>query len=149
MANRSDTAASVSGDRPLVVSYATDPAADVVFSEGKKKVPTVGVVPGTCFGQIEFAGVLEHAKNPTGAQALIDSVSEVGASYFAQVSHDHGRPWLAVVPLADEVTLPACPWPRKVIFVDALHGGLLRDRAVQNSVETVLATGPPPRRRGC
>lgn len=66
------TAASVSGDRPLVVSYATDPAADVVFSEGKKKVPTVGVVPGTCFGQIEFAGVLEHAKNPAGARALID-----------------------------------------------------------------------------
>ncbi len=66
------TAAGVSGDRPLVVSYATDPAADVVFSEGKKKVPTVGVVPGTCFGQIEFAGVLEHAKNPAGARALID-----------------------------------------------------------------------------
>ncbi|MDQ1478510.1 MAG: thiamine transport system substrate-binding protein, partial [Actinomycetota bacterium] len=66
------TAASRSGDRPLVVSYATDPAADVVFSNGKKRTPTVGVVPGTCFGQIEFAGVLENAKNPTGARALID-----------------------------------------------------------------------------
>ena len=61
-----------SGDRPLVVSYATDPAADVAFSGGKKKTPTVGVVPGTCFGQIEFAGVLDHAKNPAGARALID-----------------------------------------------------------------------------
>jgi thiamine transport system substrate-binding protein len=29
-------------------------------------------VPGTCFGQIEFAGVLAHAKNPVGARALID-----------------------------------------------------------------------------
>jgi thiamine transport system substrate-binding protein len=66
------TAGGGSGDRPLVVSYATDPAADVVFSDGKKKSPTVGVVPGTCFGQIEFAGVLTNAKNPAGARALID-----------------------------------------------------------------------------
>ena len=66
------TAGGGSGDRPLVVSYATDPAADVVFSDGKKKTPTVGVVPGTCFRQIEFVGVLQHAKNPVGAQALID-----------------------------------------------------------------------------
>jgi thiamine transport system substrate-binding protein len=66
------TAGGGSGDRPLVVSYATDPAADVVFSNGKKKTPTVGVVPGTCFGQVEFAGVLANAKNPVGARALID-----------------------------------------------------------------------------
>jgi thiamine transport system substrate-binding protein len=66
------TAGSKSGDRPLVVSYATDPAADVVFSGGKKTTPTVGVVPGTCFAQVEFAGVLAHAKNPAGARALID-----------------------------------------------------------------------------
>jgi hypothetical protein len=37
------------------------------------------------------------------------------------------RPWLAVVPLADAVTLPACSWPQNVVFVDALHGGLLGD----------------------
>lgn len=61
-----------SGDRPLVVSYATSPAADVVYSGGTKKAPTIGVVPGTCFGQIEFAGVLHNAKNPIGARALID-----------------------------------------------------------------------------
>ena len=66
------TAGGESGDRPLVVSYATDPAADVVFSDGKKTTPTVGVVPGTCFRQIEFAGVLANAKNPAGARALID-----------------------------------------------------------------------------
>ncbi len=66
------TAASKHGDRPLVVSYATDPAADVLFSEGKKTKPTVGVVPGTCFSQTEFAGVLANAKNPDGARALIN-----------------------------------------------------------------------------
>ena len=61
-----------SGDRPLVVSYGTDPAADVVFSDGKKTTPTVGVIPGTCFFQVEFAGVLHGAKNPVGAKALVD-----------------------------------------------------------------------------
>jgi thiamine transport system substrate-binding protein len=66
------TASGASGDRPLVVSYGTDPAADVVFSNGKKTKPTVGVVPGTCFSQVEFAGVLHGAKNPAGAQALVD-----------------------------------------------------------------------------
>ena len=80
---------------------------------------------------------------PSGAQELIDSVSEVGASYFAQVSRDHGLPWLAVVPLADAVTLPACPMPRNVIFVDAFHGGLLGDRSVQRIVAAFLAGGTP------
>ncbi len=76
-----------------------------------------------------------------GAQALIESVSEVGASYFATVSRDTGRPWLAVVPLADAVTLPACSWPKNVIFIDAFHGGLLGDRSVQRMVEAFLASG--------
>ena len=80
----------------------------------------------------------------SGAQALIESVSKVGASYFATVSRDTGRPWLAVVPLADAVTLPACPWPRNVIFIDAFHGGLLGDHSVQQLVEAFLASGKIP-----
>jgi hypothetical protein len=105
-----------------------------------------GTVPGAALTTLNnlIGGMSPYGRS--GAQALIDSVSEVGASYFAQVSHDHGRPWLAVVPLADAVTLPACPWPRNVIFIDAFHGGLLGDRSVQSIVETFLATGAPPDR---
>jgi len=80
----------------------------------------------------------------SGAQALIDSVSEVGASYFATVSRDTGLPWLAVVPLADAVTLPACALPRNVIFIDAFHGGLLGDRSVQRVVEAFLDSATVP-----
>ena len=80
----------------------------------------------------------------SGAEALIESVGEVGASYFATVSRDTGRPWLAVVPLADAVTLPACPWPPNVIFIDAFHGGLLGDRSVQQMVEAFLASRTVP-----
>jgi hypothetical protein len=79
----------------------------------------------------------------SGAQALIDSVSEVGGRYFAEVSRDRGVPWLAVVPLADAVTLPACPWPQNMIFIDAFHGGLLGDPSVQRVVEAFLASGSP------
>jgi hypothetical protein len=77
----------------------------------------------------------------SGAQQLIDSVSEVGASYFAKVSRDRYLPWLAVVPLADAVTLPACPWPQNVIFVAAFHGGLLGDSSVRQMVEEFVAGG--------
>jgi hypothetical protein len=105
-----------------------------------------GTVPGAALTTLNnlVGGMSPYGRS--GAQALIDSVSEVGASYFAQVSHDRGLPWLAVVPLADAVTLPACPWPRNVIFIDALHGGLLGDGSVQRIVETFLTTGAPPDR---
>jgi len=66
----------------------------------------------------------------SGAGALIDSVSQVGARYFDVVSRDR-VPWLAVIPLADAVTLPACHWPRNVIFVAAFHGGLLGDPSIR------------------
>jgi len=67
----------------------------------------------------------------------------VGASYFAQVSRDRGLSWLAVVPLADAVTLPACPMPQNVVFVDAFHGGLLGDPSVRRIVAAFLAGDTP------
>ena len=77
----------------------------------------------------------------SGAQQLIDSVSEVGARYFSVVSHEVGLPWMAVIPLADAVTLPACPWPQNVIFIDAFHGGLLGNASVRQMIEDFLSGG--------
>jgi hypothetical protein len=65
----------------------------------------------------------------------------VGARYFEEISRDRTLPWLAVIPLADAVTLPACPWPQNVIFVDAFHGGLLGNASVRQLVEAFLAGG--------
>jgi hypothetical protein len=102
-----------------------------------------GTVPGAALTTLNnlVGGMSPYGSS--GAQALINSVSEVGASYFAQVSHDHGLSWLAVVPLADAVTLPACPMPRNVIFVDAFHGGLLGDPSVRRIVAAFLAGRTP------
>lgn len=62
------------GDRPLVVSYASSPPAEVFFAD-----PPLGAAPtgaltaaGMCFRQIEYAGVLANAANVEGAQRFID-----------------------------------------------------------------------------
>ncbi|MEE1834110.1 thiamine ABC transporter substrate-binding protein [Streptomyces sp. SP17KL33] len=60
------------GDRPLVVSYASSPPAEVVYAEPRPKTAPTGVAEGTCFRQIEFAGLLSDAKNAEGGKALID-----------------------------------------------------------------------------
>ncbi|WP_329364172.1 thiamine ABC transporter substrate-binding protein [Streptomyces sp. NBC_00669] len=60
------------GDKPLVVSYASSPPAEVVGVNPPPAQSPVGVATGTCFRQIEFAGVLHGAKNPAGAEAFID-----------------------------------------------------------------------------
>ena len=60
------------GDRPLVVSYASSPPAEVVGVTPEPAQSPVGVSTGTCFRQIEFAGLLHGAKNTAGGKALID-----------------------------------------------------------------------------
>ena len=75
-----------------------------------------------------------------GAARLIDSVSSVGARYTADdAARVMSRRWLAVVPLADAVTLPTCSLPQNVLFVPAFHGGLLGDPAVLTMVRSFLA----------
>jgi hypothetical protein len=74
-----------------------------------------------------------------GAQRLIGSVAGYGAKYFMSVTRFRGIRWLAVVPLADATTLPACSLPSGVLVVPAFHGGLLGDPTVQRTVGEFLA----------
>ena len=74
-----------------------------------------------------------------GAGRLIDSVSSVGARYAdAVTTRGASAHWLAVVPLADAVTLPTCSMPQNVTFVPAFHGGLLGDPPVLSMVRDFL-----------
>ena len=69
------TAAS-KGDRPIVVSYASSPAAEVFYSETKlDKAPTGVVIEnGSAFRQIEFAGILKGTKNMELAKKTMDFI---------------------------------------------------------------------------
>src|SRR5699024_8699131 len=57
------------GDRPIVLSYSTSPACEV--GEDEEEAAT-GALLNPCFRQVEYAGVLDDADNPEGAQAFID-----------------------------------------------------------------------------
>lgn len=60
------------GDRPVVVSYASSPPAEVVFSEEELADAPTGVVPESCYRQIEFAGILDGSEREEEARELID-----------------------------------------------------------------------------
>jgi thiamine transport system substrate-binding protein len=85
------------GARPLVVSYASSPPAEV--PEGATTAPT-GALLDTCFRQVEYAGVLQDAKNPAGAQQVIDFL--LSAEFQASVPDG-----MYVYPVDSAVPLPA------------------------------------------
>lgn len=62
------------GPRPIVVSYASSPPAEVVFADPPiDQPPTEALVePQMCFRQIEFAGVMQGTPNRDLAEKWID-----------------------------------------------------------------------------
>ncbi len=90
------TAGGGDGDRPIVLSYASSPP--FTIPEGEDE-PTTSALLDTCFRQVEYAGVLEGAANPEGAQALVDFMltDEVQAAIPDS---------MYVFPVSEEVELP-------------------------------------------
>ena len=68
------SASSGKGPQPMVVSYASSPAAEVFFAtEPPTDAPTASIVaPGMCFRQIEFVGILKHGQNRDLAEKFVD-----------------------------------------------------------------------------
>lgn len=61
------------GDRPLVVSYATSPPAEIVYAEDPKPTePSTSVMTDGCYRQVEYAGVLAGTQNTQSAQQVVD-----------------------------------------------------------------------------
>jgi len=60
------------GDRPIVVSYASSPPAEVVYADPPISTPPTGVVTDTCFRQVEFAGILAGTEHRGAAELLVD-----------------------------------------------------------------------------
>lgn len=92
------------GDRPLVVSYASSPPAEVLFADPPIEAATTAVVEAGCFRQVEYAGVLRGAAEPQGGQAFIDFLLELGTQEAVPSS-------MFVFPVRPDARLPE-------VFVD-------------------------------
>jgi thiamine transport system substrate-binding protein len=60
------------GRRPLVVSYASSPPAEVVFADPPIEEAPTGVIDATCYRQVEAAGILRGTEHEAEAALLID-----------------------------------------------------------------------------
>lgn len=62
------------GPQPMVVSYASSPAAEMIFAETRPaEPPTASILaPGTCFRQIEFVGILKGTRQRALAEKFVD-----------------------------------------------------------------------------
>ncbi len=89
------------GDRPMVVSYASSPAAEVVFGPDPEadESPTAALDVG-CFRQVEFAGILRGTDQPDLAAALIEHL--LAAETQAELPLA-----MYVYPARSDVVLPA------------------------------------------
>ena len=100
-----------------------------------------GAVPGYALQAVVwFIGGLSPF-GTSGAEQLISSVDRSGAQYAAEAAkqtRQHPLRWMAVVPLADSLTMPSCQLPSNTLVVPALHGGLLGNTEVQRAVRSFL-----------
>jgi thiamine transport system substrate-binding protein len=73
------SASSGKGPQPMVVSYGSSPAAEVVYaSQPVDESPTASIVaPGTCYRQIEFVGIQKGTPNRALAEKFVDFMLDV------------------------------------------------------------------------
>jgi len=124
------------GDRPLVVSYATSPVAEVVYAETPVTVAPTGIVAAGAFRQVEFAGVLAKAKNPDGARQLVDFLLSKGFQEDMPLQ-------MFVYPVSTGATLPPefatyAALPERADAMDPALIGANRDRWIEEWTSIVL-----------
>lgn len=96
-----------SGDRSLVVSYASSPPAEVLFADPPIAAPTTAVMTSGCFRQVEYAGVLRGSPNVDEARAFIDFM--LSEPFQASVATS-----MFVFPIDPSIPLPA-------VFTDTIE----------------------------
>lgn len=88
------------GNRPLVLSYASSPPAEVLFADPPVDTAPTGVMTDGCYRQVEYAGVLDGTAHPEAAGGLIDYM--ISSVFQEQIPES----WF-VYPANNQATLPA------------------------------------------
>lgn len=70
------SASSGKGAQPMVVSYSSSPAAEMIFAETPlSEAPTASILSdGMCYRQVEFVGILKGTPNRELAEKLVDAL---------------------------------------------------------------------------
>lgn len=126
------------GDRPMVVSYATSPAAEVFFADPQPAESPTGSlnIPGSAFKQVEFVGILQGAKQPELARQWIDFM--LGETFQADIPLQMWvYPARADTPLPEVFTKFAqAPTDVATLMPDQLQAG--RETWIQAWTDAVL-----------
>lgn len=124
------------GKRPIVVSYASSPPAEVIFAGKPLQEAPTAVVESTCFRQVEFAGILQGARNEEGAKKLIDFMLSPAFQRDIPLS-------MFVFPVREGVALPPAfaKWavvPERPLELPPAEIGRNRDRWIREWTDVVL-----------
>lgn len=126
------------GTRPLVVSYASSPPAEVIFADPPIDEAITGsiVADGMCFRQIEFAGILAGTKQREAAEKLIDFM-------LSQTFQEDVPLQMFVFPVIEDTELPpefveyaAMPEQPATLPIEDINAN--RNQWIEAWTETVL-----------
>ncbi|MCP5097777.1 MAG: thiamine ABC transporter substrate-binding protein [Chloroflexi bacterium] len=126
------------GERPLIVSYASSPPAEVIYADPPiEEAPSASIVaPGTCFRQVEFVGILKGTENRELAESFVDFM--LGQTFQEDIPLN-----MFVFPANENATLPDSfvQWaqiPDQPATVDPDEVDANRDSWIEAWTEVVL-----------
>jgi thiamine transport system substrate-binding protein len=124
------------GTKPIVVSYASSPPAEVLFAGKALDEAPTAVVEDSCFRQVELAGVLRGTANEEGARKLIDFMLTERFQADLPLS-------MFVFPVRDGVELPDAfrrfaVVPERPLELEPVEIGENRDRWIREWTSIVL-----------
>lgn len=124
------------GDRPLVVSYASSPPAEVVFADPRPAEAPTGVMVDSCFRQVEHVGILAGTRHEDAARRFVDFM--LSPELQADVPLN-----MFVFPVRPDVPLPEefvrfAAVPDEPLELSPGEIGAARDRWIEEWTATVL-----------
>lgn len=126
------------GTRPIVVSYSSSPAFEVIYADPPVDTPPTSAItaPGTCFRQIEFVGILAGTSKRDLAEKWID--------FMLSTPFQEDMPLqmfvFPVLPgvIIDERFTNYMAIPEQVVFLDPAEIAEQREAWLKAWTETVL-----------